>query len=129
MVPDVLRTHLESGHPTDSGPRFHNAKDSDSSSRRNLSLNRSEGFDGFDGGNGRGDEFYGYTRLRQPNHTLTGHLDRTRSGRVRGAVWQEFGSTLCEHPRRASGQHPRRSSDQHPRMSSCQHQYLFEEIS
>jgi hypothetical protein len=51
-----------------------------------ISLNRLESCDGCDG---RGVEFYGYTRLRQPNDTSTGHVDRTRSGRVRRAVCQE----------------------------------------
>jgi hypothetical protein len=39
-----------------------------------ISLNRLECFDGHDGCDGRGVEFYGYMRLRQPNDTSTGHL-------------------------------------------------------
>jgi hypothetical protein len=47
-------------------------------------------------------------------------VDRTRL-RVRRAVWQEFGSTLCQHPQRTSCHHHWRSSDQHPRISLVQH--------
>jgi len=60
--------------------------------------------------------------------TLTGHVDRTRSGRVRRAVWQEFGPASCQHPRRTSCQHPRRSSGQHPRMISGQHRHHQDEF-
>jgi len=103
-VPDALRTHPGSGHPTDSGRRFHDAKDSDVSSRRNLTLNRLEACDGHDGCDGRSVEFYGYTRLRQPNDTLTGHVDRTRQQDTFGTstesslarVWVSIVSTPSE---------------------------------
>jgi hypothetical protein len=54
-----------------------------------ISLNRSEGFNGHDGCEDRGDEFYGYTRLRQPNDPLTGH--------VRDEYGEQFGRSLGQH--------------------------------
>jgi len=81
----------------DSGLRFHDAKDSHSSSGH-LTLNRLEGSDGCNGNDGRNgndgcdcrrDEFYRYTRLWQPNDTLTRH--------IRDDYRQQFG--------RSSGQH------------------------
>jgi hypothetical protein len=89
-----MPTHPGSGHPTDSGRRFHNAKDSDTSSLRNLTLNRLEGCDGCDG---RGVEFYGYTRLQQPNDTSTGH--------VRDEYREEFGRSLGQHRVNTLGGH------------------------
>jgi hypothetical protein len=99
----VLRTHPGSRHPTDSGRRFHDAKDSDASSRRNLTLNRLEGCegcdgrDGRDGCDGRGDEFYGYTRLRQPNDKSIGH--------VRDEYGEQFGRSLGQHHVNTLGGH------------------------
>jgi hypothetical protein len=68
-----------------------------------ISLNRLEDFDGcdgcdgFDGCNGRGVEFYRYTRLRQPNDTSTGH--------VRDEYGEQFGSSLGQHRVNTLGGH------------------------
>jgi len=51
-----------------------------------ISLNRLEACDGCDG---HGIEFHGYTRLRQPNDTSTGH--------VRDEYGEQFGRSLGQH--------------------------------
>ena len=69
-----------------------------------ISLNRLEacdgcdGRDGCDGCNGHGIEFYGYTRLRQPNDTSTGH--------VRDEYGEQFGRSLGQHLVNTLGGHP-----------------------
>jgi len=68
----------------DSGRRSNGANDA--SSRLNLTLNRLEhcvGCVGFDGCDGRSVEFYGYTRLQQPNDAST--------DRVRDDYGEQFG--------------------------------------
>jgi len=102
-VPNVLQTHPWSGHSTDPGRIFHDTKDSDSSSRQNLTLNRLQGCDGSDGRDGpdvpdgHGDEFYGYTRLLQPNDTSTGH--------IRDEYREEFGRSSRPHRVNTPGGH------------------------
>jgi len=83
--------------------------DSDSSSRQNLTLNHLEsrdgcdgcngcdGRNGYDGCDGRSVEFYGYTRLRQLNDMLTGH--------VRDEYGEQFGRSLGEHHVNTIGGH------------------------
>jgi hypothetical protein len=96
-VPDVLGIHLGSGHHTDSGRRFHDAQDSDSSSRRNLTLNPFESCDRCDGRvgcNGPGVEFYECTKLRQPNDTSTGHIQDEYREQFRRSLGQYCVNTL-----------------------------------
>jgi len=57
------------------------------------SCDRRDGFDGCDGGS---DEFYGYTRLRQPNYTLTGHVSE---------YGEQFGRSLGQHRVNTLGGH------------------------
>jgi len=89
MVPDALRMHLGSGHPTNAGRRFNDTNDA--SSQRNLTLNRLDsdnGHHGHDGSDGRCVEFYGYTRLWRLNDTSLGYV-RDEDGEQfgRGAGW------------------------------------------
>jgi hypothetical protein len=62
-----------------------------------------DSFDGFDGSDGRSDEFYGYTRLRQPNDTSTGHILDEYESSLAGVLVsivstpsEELGSTPSE---------------------------------
>jgi len=83
--PEALLKYAGSGHPTDSGRRFNDAKDSDTSSWQNLTLNRlvgcngCDGCYGSDGFDGRSDKFYTNTRIRRPNDWSTGQF------------WDEYG--------------------------------------
>jgi hypothetical protein len=62
-----------------------------------ISLNCIERFEGRNGCNGRGDEFYGYTRLQQWNNTSTGH--------VRDEYGGQFGKSLGQHRVNSLGGH------------------------
>jgi len=66
-----------------------------------------DGHDGYHGYNGHDDEFYGYTRIRQPNNTSTRHVRdeygvqfRSSAGsdrvKIRSTSSEELGSTALE---------------------------------
>jgi len=90
-------------HHMDSGRLFNDAKDSDASSPRNLTLNRFEVCDrlyshnGVDGCDSRNDAFYGYPRWCQPNGTSMEQ------------VWDQYGeqfrNSRCKHCVNTLGQH------------------------
>jgi hypothetical protein len=54
-----------------------------------------DGLDGFDVCDGRSDEYYGYTRLRQPNDPSTGHVWDEYESNLAG-VWASIVSTTLE---------------------------------
>ena len=68
--------------------------------------NGCDGCDGCDGCNGHGIEFYGYTRLRQPNDMSTGHVWDEYGEQFGRSLGQHLVNTLGGHRVNTLGGHP-----------------------